>query len=244
MRDQHQRLRGDDRDRREGVGIEAELGEEVLADHQRPLRRGQQRVAVGLRASHHLGAEVLRGAGAMLDDHRLAPLRRQLVGDDPRNGVEVGAGRRRHDDLDRPVRVGGLRLDAAGSDREQRGRDEQARHMPILRASLRIISPAPLFSTLIPVDAISARYSSDSRLISAAVSAGELPTAVTVNSAIRFATSGCFIASAIVLRQPRGDLRRRLRRRDHGEPVGVDDAGQGFGDGWHVWQQQMINDQT
>ncbi len=33
--------------------------------------------------------------------------------------------------------------------------------------------------------------------MSAAVSAGELPTAVTVNSEIRFATSGSFIVSAI-----------------------------------------------
>ena len=73
MRDQHQRLRRDDGDGREGVGIEAELGEEVLADHQRPLRGGQERVAVGLGARHHLGAEVLRRARAVLDDHRLAP---------------------------------------------------------------------------------------------------------------------------------------------------------------------------
>ena len=86
--------------------IEAELGKEALADHQRPLRRGEQRVAVGLGAIDDLGAEILRGARPVLDHHRLAEFRRQMLGEDARHQIAVGAGRQRHDDADRAGRIG------------------------------------------------------------------------------------------------------------------------------------------
>ena len=39
MRDEHERLRGNDGNWNECIRIEAKLCKEVLADHERPLRR-------------------------------------------------------------------------------------------------------------------------------------------------------------------------------------------------------------
>ena len=52
-----------------------------------------------------LGADIAGGAGTVLDDDRLAPFTRQPITDDARNGVRRAAGRERHDDLHRAVRI-------------------------------------------------------------------------------------------------------------------------------------------
>ena len=46
-----------------------------------------QRVAVGLGLGHQVRADGARGAGAVLDDHRLAPALRERVRDEAREHV-------------------------------------------------------------------------------------------------------------------------------------------------------------
>jgi hypothetical protein len=98
--DQSRGKNGHDRDRNECLRIETELRIEMLTDHERALRRGKQRVAVGLRLGDNLRAEVLCGAGPVLDNHRLAPFERELVSNDARQSIGRGTRRKRHDDLD------------------------------------------------------------------------------------------------------------------------------------------------
>jgi len=117
-----------DGDRHELSGIKAELGKEALADHQRSLRRGQERVAVGLGAVDELGAEVLRRARAVLDHHRLAEFRGELLRQDARHQIAVGAGRQRHHDADRAGRIGLRRGEAGARHKHQSERDNSALH--------------------------------------------------------------------------------------------------------------------
>jgi hypothetical protein len=63
------------------------------------------------------GAEIVRGAGLVLDHHRLAHRDGELFGQQARNDVNRAARRRRDHDRDRPVGEG-LRLRAGA---EQRG---------------------------------------------------------------------------------------------------------------------------
>ena len=87
------------------AGSKPRLRIEILIDHQRRRRRRKQRVTIGSRMIDEFGADIARRAGAVLDDDRLAPFARQPVRDQPRNGVGGAAGRERHDDFDRPVRI-------------------------------------------------------------------------------------------------------------------------------------------
>jgi hypothetical protein len=92
---------------------------EALIDGERRRRGGQKRVAVGLRLRDDLGADVSGGAGTVLDDDRLTPAHRKLLGHDPRDGVRRGPGRKRHDDLDQSAGIAVLR---------RRGERRQGRH--------------------------------------------------------------------------------------------------------------------
>src|SRR5262249_30554179 len=88
---------------------------EVLTDDKWTLRRGKQRVAVGIRLGDNLGAEVLRGTGPVLDNHGVRPFERELVGDNARQNVGRGTRRERHDDFDRSA---GIDLSRSARDAE------------------------------------------------------------------------------------------------------------------------------
>ncbi len=68
-----------------------------------PVRADQQRIAVGRRARHELGADAAAGAGAVVDHHRLSERLADLIADDAADNVGIAAGRERHDQPDRPV---------------------------------------------------------------------------------------------------------------------------------------------
>ena len=97
------------RDRHEVLGLVGQLLVEAAVDRERPGRRDEQRVPVGFGLRRQIGADVAAGAGLLLDDDRLAPLRLQLVGGDARQDVVDAAGRERHDELDRLARKRALR---------------------------------------------------------------------------------------------------------------------------------------
>ena len=77
-------------------------------DHQRRAA-GIDRVAVGRRLGDEVGGDGGRRTGAVVDQHRLAELGRQLVGIDARHGVVHAARRIGHDHGDRLGRPVGLR---------------------------------------------------------------------------------------------------------------------------------------
>src|SRR5262249_20399244 len=58
--------------------------------------------AVGCRLRDLLGGDVAAGAGAVLDDHRLAYELRELLRHRPRREVGAAAGREAHDHANRP----------------------------------------------------------------------------------------------------------------------------------------------
>src|SRR5262245_27174649 len=60
----------------------------------------RRRKPFGSALDHGGGTDVARGAGAVVDDHRLAPLLLQALADVPRQEVRAAAGRKRHDDAD------------------------------------------------------------------------------------------------------------------------------------------------
>ena len=102
-------------DRHEVLGLVGELLVEALVDRERPGRRDEQRMAVGLGLRREIGADVAAGAGLLLDDDRLAPFRLQLVGGDARQHVVDAAGRERHDELDGLAGKAALRAGRGGS---------------------------------------------------------------------------------------------------------------------------------
>jgi hypothetical protein len=59
-----------------------------------------QRVAIGRTARDFLRSNAAERAGAVLDQHRLAPRILQMLAHQPRHIVRPGTGRKRHDDLD------------------------------------------------------------------------------------------------------------------------------------------------
>jgi len=65
----------------------------------------EQRVAVGRRRRDGLRADERAAARAVLDDERLAELRRQALGDEAPDHVVAAAGRARHDDVHCAARV-------------------------------------------------------------------------------------------------------------------------------------------
>src|SRR5262245_48188967 len=129
---------------------------------------------------------MLAAAGAVLDHHRLAPSRRKLLADDARQDVGGPAGRKRHDDLDRPNRIVGLCERRHGRGRKPDGCEQKDG-----------LADAVHCSILMPAAAMTWRNFSLSDLISAAVSAGVAPTAAKPASLMRLATSGSFRVSAI-----------------------------------------------
>ena len=66
---------------------------------------GQQGVAVGIGFGDDLGADIAAGAGAVVDDDRLAPFARQPIGDDARHDIGGAAGGKRHDEFHRARRI-------------------------------------------------------------------------------------------------------------------------------------------
>jgi hypothetical protein len=104
--------------------VVGQVGERHRIDRHRAVVGDEQRVAVGRRLLHGFGAEPHRGAGAVLDDHRLAPLGLHLFGDDARRDVDRAARRGRHDDFHRAVGIAlraghGCREAECESDRER-----------------------------------------------------------------------------------------------------------------------------
>jgi hypothetical protein len=67
-------------------------------------------------------SQSFHGAALGFDHKRLAQQRRHAVADTARRDVGGGAGRERHDDLDRAARVGvGMAADGAGRRNDERG---------------------------------------------------------------------------------------------------------------------------
>ena len=69
----------------------------------------EQRVAVGRRARDDFRAHVAAGAGPVVDDDRRAERLRDPRHDDAGERVRAAAGRKRHDEPDRPVGIVGCR---------------------------------------------------------------------------------------------------------------------------------------
>ena len=104
--DQHERHRGDERDRRKiNERIVRQLLVDARVEGQRRARRRQQRVTVG-RGARHIGAAG-GGAlpGAVLDDEGLAQLPFEALRQEPRQRVGSAAGGVRHHDAHRLGRV-------------------------------------------------------------------------------------------------------------------------------------------
>jgi hypothetical protein len=106
MRYQDSRERHQQHDRSKiPVGIVGRLHAEQRIDIGR--RAGlQQRKAVGRRLQHDPGSRHRGGTRLVLDDDRLIERARQLVGQEARDHVGVGAGRVRHHDRHLPGWVG------------------------------------------------------------------------------------------------------------------------------------------
>ena len=100
-------------------GVVAGVLVQVRVDHQRALVRERDRVAVGRGLRPGGGADVALRAGAVVDDHLLAPRLAQLRRQDARQRVGAAARRERHDEAHRLV--GKLLRDAGRgrSDREE-----------------------------------------------------------------------------------------------------------------------------
>ena len=99
--------------------------------HQGGVHRGQEGVAVRGGARDLLGADHRVGAGPVLDHDRLSPVLAHALRDHAREDVGRAAGRKRHDDADRPAgkRLGGRRGLLRGRCRRQPrgGRSEAPR---------------------------------------------------------------------------------------------------------------------
>src|SRR6185503_15459499 len=105
----------------------------------------QQRIAVRRRLDRQVDADRAAGAGAVLDEHLLAEPARNVLADEPGDEVEPAAGRERHDEAHRPVRIG---LSARDRGREYRAcrstHDEFAPpdvHASLSRSHLRFRGP-------------------------------------------------------------------------------------------------------
>ena len=99
----------DQRHRDQVLGrIERQLGVERRVVGVRRVGGDQEGVAVGRRLRDDLRADDGVGAGLRIDQHLLAELRRQRIGDHPHQGIDRAARIERHDDahrLGRPSRL-------------------------------------------------------------------------------------------------------------------------------------------
>ena len=103
----HQALVGRQADRDHvRVHVERQLLVLRRQDHVDRCQGRKQRMAVGLLAEEGAGADDATAAGAVLDDHLLAPQLRQRLGDQPMPDIGRGARGQGHDDLHRPRRIG------------------------------------------------------------------------------------------------------------------------------------------
>jgi len=104
---QHDGTAGDHRHRGKALDrVVVEIFVDRGPDGERPWCGEEQRVAVGLRACGRLGADRSASpARPILDHDRLPERRSNAVRDQPGRDIDP-ARRERHDDLDRPVRIG------------------------------------------------------------------------------------------------------------------------------------------
>ena len=84
------------------------MDERRRIDGVRRRGRDQQRVAVGLGVLDLHGADRARGAALVVDDHGLAELLGQLVGEHAADDVGRPAGRERHDEADGTIGILGI----------------------------------------------------------------------------------------------------------------------------------------
>ncbi len=111
------RVGGGHGDRREiPDGIVMQVLVDGRIDGDRAGLAEQERVAVGFRLRHHLGAEDRACAAAVLDHDRLADRFPDALGDDARHRIRAAARRIGNDELDRPRRI---IVGADGGDRER-----------------------------------------------------------------------------------------------------------------------------
>ena len=127
MDDQHIGRGRDHRDDRKRRGVVIDLGVEALVDDQRARPGREQGVAVGRRLEDEFGAEIAAGAGTMLDDHRLAPARRERLAQQPRDQIRGAARARGHHDADRTDGIVGLGDHGGGGCQEHHRRSSDRR---------------------------------------------------------------------------------------------------------------------
>jgi hypothetical protein len=125
MHHQHRGDVRDERDRREvGDRVEGHARVQELVHRVRAHRAEEERIAVGRRARGRLGPDVAGGAGAILDEHRLAPLLSHLLRDHAPEDVGGAARRPRYDHAHR-LRWIRLRCNVRRGERqEEKGNDE------------------------------------------------------------------------------------------------------------------------
>ena len=198
------------------------------ADDQRPLRRGEQRVAVGLRAIDDLGAEVLRRAGAVLDHDRLAEFRREMLG----RGCAASGRRWRR-------AAAARRCGSAATDSSARRPVGAARAAPAPGNEALVSSAFDFLPRSLPLDAARHDNLAPARGLGLQERADLLGRAADRRQRhlapflldLRLAQNLGEGARQLV-----GDLRRRLRRRDHGEPARRHHLGIGLRDRRQVGQ--------
>jgi hypothetical protein len=97
-------------------------------------------VAVGRCRRDFAGAEIAGNAGAVLDHDRMAPTRREPLGEKPRHNVRPAGGKRRHDDPHGAGRIirGVLRKGGDGGGAEEA---EDERKMTEKKAAAGFTSP-------------------------------------------------------------------------------------------------------
>src|SRR5690349_7104364 len=115
----------DHRDGDELVGVVGEFRVQQVINHQWRRRAREQRVAIRVGTEHGVGTNVAGGARPVLDDHGLAPARREFFGDGARQ--EIGAATRREGDDD-AHRFRGPLLRPGGESKQARGKESGETH--------------------------------------------------------------------------------------------------------------------
>lgn len=130
-RDDHERRAADHAHRHEVlVRIVGQRLERVGVDHQRCGGRVEERVAVGRRARRGQRTDHVLSARTVVDDHRLAPVARQALGEQSRDDVRTRSGRLRQDQAHRALRPV-LRGRGRGGQRGQQGQSGQRSGGPV-----------------------------------------------------------------------------------------------------------------
>jgi len=103
----HQRLcdGSEPANRHEVLRLVGELTVEERIDSKRRFRRREERVAVGSRLSHRLGADLRVGTSLILYDNLLAPHLGEPLAHRARDDVSRAAGGQRHDEPDGLCRI-------------------------------------------------------------------------------------------------------------------------------------------